>query len=120
MGRGAEAQGPNRCINRAWEDHCEAAGARRAQGGRPCRPIRYDLKCGKVSHPSDACIAQSTRTRVGISAYAFGQRGNRMTFLKQIAGAAALGAALLTSFFSSPTQAGYVVTLQEVGSDVVA
>jgi len=31
MGRGAEAQGPNRCINRAWEDHCEAPVARRAQ-----------------------------------------------------------------------------------------
>src|SRR4051812_21491084 len=44
-----------------------------------------------------------------------------MTFLKRIAGAAALGAAMLgSSLISSPVQAGYVVTLQEVGSDVVA
>ena len=45
-----------------------------------------------------------------------------MTFLKQIAGAAALGAALLlgSSLTTSPAQAGYVVTLEEVGSDVVA
>jgi hypothetical protein len=45
-----------------------------------------------------------------------------MHYLKRIAGAAALGATLLFGYvpFSSPAQAGYVVTLKEVGSDVVA
>jgi PEP-CTERM motif len=45
-----------------------------------------------------------------------------MALLKQLAGAATLGVALLlgSSLFASPAQAGYVVTLQEVGSDVVA
>jgi len=45
-----------------------------------------------------------------------------MTFLKRIAGAAALGAALMfgSGLLGSPAQAGYIVTLQEVGSDVVA
>jgi hypothetical protein len=45
-----------------------------------------------------------------------------MTFLKRIAGAAALGAALLLGSgpATSPAQAGYVVTLEEVGDDVVA
>src|SRR4051812_10233019 len=45
-----------------------------------------------------------------------------MTFLKRIAGAAALGAALLTgsSLLASPAQAGYVVILEEVGNDVAA
>src|SRR4051794_28370640 len=48
--------------------------------------------------------------------------GNSMTFLKRIAGAAALGSSLLlvSGLISSPAQAGYVVTLQEVGGDVVA
>jgi hypothetical protein len=41
-----------------------------------------------------------------------------MTFVKQIAGATALSAALLLGQPSA--QAGYVVTLQEVGGDVVA
>src|SRR4051812_43043769 len=45
-----------------------------------------------------------------------------MTFVKWIAGAAALGVALLLGSgpISSSAQAGYVVTLKEVGSDVVA
>jgi hypothetical protein len=45
-----------------------------------------------------------------------------MTFLKRIVGAAALGAALVfgSGAISSPAQAGYVVTLEEVGNDVVA
>jgi hypothetical protein len=45
-----------------------------------------------------------------------------LTSLKRIAGAAAIGATLLLGAgpFSSQAQAGYVVTLQEVGSDVVA
>src|SRR4051812_47973303 len=48
--------------------------------------------------------------------------GNNMTFLKRVAGAVTLGAALLlgSSPISSPAQAGYVVTLEEVGSAVVA
>jgi PEP-CTERM motif len=45
-----------------------------------------------------------------------------MTFVKWIAGAAALGVALLLGSgpISSSAQAGYVVTFKEVGSDVVA
>src|SRR4051794_14981988 len=43
-----------------------------------------------------------------------------MKFVNRIAGAAALGVALLTSLSAVPAQAGYVVTLEEVGSDVVA
>jgi hypothetical protein len=45
-----------------------------------------------------------------------------MTSLQRIAGAAVVGAALLfgSGPFASQAQAGYVVTLQEVGSDVVA
>jgi hypothetical protein len=43
-----------------------------------------------------------------------------MTFLKQIAGAAALGTALLLGLSWVPALAGYVVTLEDVGSDVVA
>jgi hypothetical protein len=48
--------------------------------------------------------------------------GDIMTFVKRIAGAVALGAALLfgSGPISSPAQAGYVVTLEEMGSDVVA
>jgi len=41
-----------------------------------------------------------------------------MTFVKRIAGAAVLGTALLTGLSSA--EAGYVVTLQQVGGDVVA
>ena len=50
------------------------------------------------------------------------KQGTNMALLKQLAGAATLGVALLlgSSLFASPAQAGYVVTLQEVGSDVVA
>jgi hypothetical protein len=48
-------------------------------------------------------------------------RGNSMTFTQRMAGTAALGAALLgSSLIPSPAQAGYVVTLSEVGNDVVA
>jgi hypothetical protein len=45
-----------------------------------------------------------------------------MTFMKRIMGAAALGVTLLlgTGPISSPAQAGYVVTLEELGGDVVA
>ena len=45
-----------------------------------------------------------------------------MTIANTLAGAVTLGAALLlgSGLFTSPAQAGYVVTLQEVGSDVVA
>jgi hypothetical protein len=45
-----------------------------------------------------------------------------MTFMKRIAGAAALGVALLTGFslIASPARGGYVVTLEQVGNDVVA
>jgi hypothetical protein len=44
-----------------------------------------------------------------------------MTSLKRLAGAATIGATLLGFLpFAPPAQAGYVVTLQEVGSDVVA
>jgi hypothetical protein len=45
-----------------------------------------------------------------------------MTFMKRIAGAAALGAALLlgSGLLSSPAQAGYVVILEEAGNDVIA
>ena len=45
-----------------------------------------------------------------------------MNFMKRIAGIAALGAAMLlgSGLLASPAQAGYVVTLQEVGSDVIA
>src|SRR3954464_1574763 len=43
-----------------------------------------------------------------------------MTFVKRIAGAAAVGATLLLGPITSSAQAGYVVTLAEVGSDVVA
>jgi hypothetical protein len=46
----------------------------------------------------------------------------QMKFMKRIAGVAALGAAMLlgSGLLASPAQAGYVVTLQEVGNDVVA
>lgn len=43
-----------------------------------------------------------------------------MTSAKGIAGAAALGAALLLGFFTPSAQAGYVVTLTQQGSNVVA
>src|SRR5215204_2469301 len=43
-----------------------------------------------------------------------------MTFVKKIAGRVALGAVLLLGPIASPTQAEYVVTLEEVGNDVVA
>lgn len=45
-----------------------------------------------------------------------------MTFLKQIAGAAALGATLLlgSGLIISPAQARYVVTLEQAGNDVIA
>src|SRR3954465_12259262 len=45
-----------------------------------------------------------------------------MGFVKQIACATMFGAAMLTGsgLLISPAQAGYVVTLEEVGSDVVA
>jgi hypothetical protein len=45
-----------------------------------------------------------------------------MTFMRRIAGAATLGVTLLlgTGPIASPAQAGYVVTLQEAGSDVIA
>jgi hypothetical protein len=45
-----------------------------------------------------------------------------MTFLKEISGAAALGAAMLIGcgLSAPPAQAGYVVTLEQVGSNVVA
>jgi hypothetical protein len=45
-----------------------------------------------------------------------------MTFMKRISGALALGMALLlgTGSISSPARAAYVVTLQEVGPNVVA
>jgi len=47
-------------------------------------------------------------------------KGDGMTFINRIAGAA-FGVLLLGSgLIASPAQAGYVVTLQEVGSDVVA
>jgi hypothetical protein len=49
-------------------------------------------------------------------------KGDSMTFPKRLAGAAALGAALLLGSgpIASPAQAGYVVTLEEVSGDVVA
>jgi hypothetical protein len=43
-----------------------------------------------------------------------------MTLIKRIAGAAALGVVLLAGLSSAPAQAGYVVTLEEVGTDVLA
>jgi hypothetical protein len=43
-----------------------------------------------------------------------------MTFVKQIAGAAALGAAMLIGSSAAPVQAGYIVTFSQVGPDVVA
>src|SRR3954468_12417427 len=45
-----------------------------------------------------------------------------MTSMKQMAGAVALGAALLlgVGLNASPAQAAYIATLAEVGSDVVA
>jgi hypothetical protein len=44
-----------------------------------------------------------------------------MMFLKRIAGAAALTAALLgSSLIASPAQAGYIVKLQQLGTDVIA
>jgi len=46
--------------------------------------------------------------------------GDSVAIVKQIAGTAALGAALLLGPIALPAQAGYVVTLQEVGSNVVA
>jgi hypothetical protein len=43
-----------------------------------------------------------------------------MSFVKRIAGASTLGAALLLGVASAPAQAGYIVTLEQVGGDVVA
>ena len=43
-----------------------------------------------------------------------------MTFVNRIAGATALGAALLLGLLSPPAQAGYIVTLTQQGNDVVA
>jgi hypothetical protein len=45
-----------------------------------------------------------------------------MAFVKRIAGAAALGAALLIGcgLSTPPAQAAYIVTLEQVGSNVVA
>ena len=45
-----------------------------------------------------------------------------MTLMKRMAGAAALGGALMLGLglFTSPAKAGYVVTLKEMGGDVVA
>ena len=43
-----------------------------------------------------------------------------MTFAKQIAGGAALGAALLLGLSAPSTQASYIVTLTQVGNNVVA
>ena len=45
-----------------------------------------------------------------------------MTFVKQIGGAAALGVAMLIGcgLSAPPAQAGYIVTLEQVGSNVVA
>src|SRR4051794_29994885 len=94
MGRGAEAQGPNRCINRAREGHCEAPVARRAQASRVAPLIRY--------HPVHSTM------------------GGSMTFAKRIAGTAALGVVLLLGPLTSQAQAGYVVTLEQVGPNVVA
>lgn len=45
---------------------------------------------------------------------------NSMTIAKRILRGAAIGAALLTGWVSASAQAGYVVTLQQVGFDVVA
>src|SRR5829696_5463365 len=49
------------------------------------------------------------------------RKGDKMTFLNRIAGAVALGMALLlgSGLVSSPAQA-YILTLKEVGNDVVA
>jgi hypothetical protein len=43
-----------------------------------------------------------------------------MIFLKQITGAAVLGAALLLGLSSAPAQAKYIITLEQEGNDVVA
>lgn len=43
-----------------------------------------------------------------------------MTLVKRIAGGAALGLAMLTGLSTRPAQAAYMMTLTEVGSDVVA
>jgi hypothetical protein len=43
-----------------------------------------------------------------------------VTFIKRIAGATALGVVLLAGLSSAPAQAGYVVMLEEVGTDVLA
>ena len=43
-----------------------------------------------------------------------------MTFMKRIAGTAALGAAMLFGLFAPPAQASYIVNLTQVGSNVVA
>jgi hypothetical protein len=49
-------------------------------------------------------------------------QGTSMTLMKRMAGAAALGGALMLGLglFTSPAKAGYVVTLKEMGGDVVA
>jgi hypothetical protein len=43
-----------------------------------------------------------------------------MAFMKWVAGAAALGAAMLVSLFTPSAQAAYIVALTQQGSNVVA
>ena len=59
------------------------------------------------------------RNRIGS---AIQPQGTGMTLLKRIAGAAALGGALLlgVGLFASPAQAEYIVFLEPSGNDVVA
>ena len=49
-------------------------------------------------------------------------KGAGITFVKQIGGAAAIGAAMIigSGLCAPPAQAGYTVTLTQVGSNVVA
>jgi hypothetical protein len=92
-----------RVSSHSWNAaRLSASGAGRAAGARVSRTAADSL---------------SSRMRKDVRSFG---GGRSMTFVKRIAGATALGAAVLLSLSLAPAQAGYVVTLQEVGNDVVA
>jgi hypothetical protein len=62
------------------------------------------------------------RIRRNLTGLVIQPQGTSMTLMKRMAGAAALGGALMLGcgLFASPAEAGYVVTLKEMGGDVIA
>src|SRR3954454_8239091 len=78
---------------------------------------RVNQKINKNAGKTD-----SQPTRSNSSTYSTKEGGDSVMFMKRIMGAAALGAALMlgSGLLASPAQAGYIVTLKQVGGNVVA